>query len=59
MDLSAMSNSRKLVVEWFNPASGETISQNSIAAGSTSRSFSAPFTGDAVLYLVDTEGHKF
>src|SRR5438477_9812876 len=25
MDLSAMANSRKLAVEWFNPASGETI----------------------------------
>src|SRR5213594_3097644 len=58
MDLSAMASSRKLTVEWFNPASGETISQDSITAGSSSRSFSAPFTGDAVLYLVDTEGHK-
>src|SRR6266498_2305909 len=58
MDLSAMRNSRKLAVEWFNPASGETISQNPIAAGSSSRSFSAPFTGDALLYLVDSEGHK-
>jgi len=58
MDLSAMPNSRKLAVEWFNPASGETISQNSITARSSSRSFRAPFTGDAVLYLVDSEGHK-
>ena len=57
MDLSAMPESRKLAVEWFNPASGETISQNSITAGSSSRSFSAPFTGDAVLYLVDSDGH--
>jgi hypothetical protein len=59
MDLSAMPNSRKLGVEWFNPASGETISQTAIAAGSSARSFSAPFTGDAVLYLVDSEGHKW
>jgi hypothetical protein len=58
IDLSAMPNSRKLSVEWFNPASGETIAQNSIAAGSSSRSFSAPFTGDAVLYLVDSEGGR-
>jgi hypothetical protein len=58
MDLSAMPNSRKLKVEWFNPASGETISQNPIAAGSPSQSFTAPFAGDAVLYLVDTKGHK-
>src|SRR5437667_4936151 len=43
MDLSAMPNSRKLAVEWCNPASGETLSQNSIAAGSPSRSFTAPF----------------
>src|SRR5438093_11247689 len=57
MDLSAMPNSRKLAIEWFNPATGETLSQNSITAGS-SRSFCAPFTGDAVLYLVDTDGHK-
>ena len=58
MDLSAMPDSRKLAVEWFNPASGETLSQNSIPAGSSARSFSAPFMGDAVLYLVDSEGHK-
>ena len=58
MDLSAMLSSRKLAVEWFNPATGETMSQNSITAGSSSRSFSAPFAGDAVLYLADTEGHK-
>ena len=45
------------VHEWFNPASGETISHNSIPAGSSSRSFNAPFTGDAVLYLVDSVGH--
>ena len=57
MDLSAMPSSRKLAVEWFNPARGETISQDSIAAGSSSKSFSAPFAGDAVLYLVDSDGH--
>ncbi len=57
MDLSAMLNSRPLAVEWFNPANGETISQNSISAGSSSQSFRAPFSGDAVLYLVDSEGH--
>ena len=53
-----MSNSRKLLVEWFNPATGDTMAQQLIPAGSSSRSFTAPFTGDAVLYLVDTEGHK-
>jgi hypothetical protein len=58
MDLSAMPNSRMLAVEWFNPATGTTISQNPIPAGSSSQSFSPPFSGDAVLYLVDTSGHN-
>jgi Protein of unknown function (DUF4038)/Putative collagen-binding domain of a collagenase len=58
VDLSAMSNKRKLAVEWFNPATGTTTTQSPIPAGSASQSFSAPFSGDAVLYLVDTEGHK-
>jgi len=53
MDLSAMPNSRKLAVEWFNPATGETTIQDSIPAGASAQSFKAPFTGDAVLYLVD------
>ena len=58
VDLSAMSNKRKLVVEWFNPATGKTTTQSPISAGSASQLFSPPFNGDAVLYLVDTEGHK-
>ncbi|HZR17446.1 MAG TPA: DUF6298 domain-containing protein [Verrucomicrobiae bacterium] len=58
MDLSAMPSSRRLAVEWFNPADGATITENSIAAGSSSQSFSPPFSGDAVLFLVDTTGHK-
>ena len=58
MDLSAMPSTRKLAVEWFNPASGETITESPIPAGSPARSFRPPFSGDAVLYLVDTEGHK-
>ena len=58
MDLSAMPNSRMLAVEWFNPATGTTISQSPVTAGSSSHPFSAPFSGDAVLYLVDTSGHK-
>jgi hypothetical protein len=58
VDLSAMPNSRMLAVEWFNPATGATLSQNPITAGSSSQSFSPPFSGDAVLYLVDTAGHK-
>ena len=58
IDLSAMTNQRKLSVEWFNPATGTTTSQSPITAGSSSQSFTPPFSGDAVLYLVDTSGHN-
>ena len=58
VDLSAMPNSRKVAVEWFNPALGQTITGIPIPAGSSSQLFNAPFGGDAILYLVDTEGHK-
>jgi hypothetical protein len=39
-----------LAVEWFNPANGATITSGTVAAGA-SRSFTAPFSGRAVLYL--------
>jgi len=58
MDLSAMAHSRVLTVEWFNPETGMTVSQGPIVAGSSSQSFNTPFSGDAVLYLVDKAGHK-
>lgn len=58
VDLSAMPDSRMLSVEWFDPATEETIHQNPIPAGSHARLFSPPFSGDAMLYLVDTAGHK-
>jgi collagenase-like protein with putative collagen-binding domain len=58
VDLSAMSSSRTLAVEWLNPSTGDTATGDSVAAGSPSQSFSPPFGGDAVLYLVDTAGHK-
>jgi Putative collagen-binding domain of a collagenase len=58
MDLSAMPDSRLLAVEWFNPATGETIGQDPIKAGSASQSFKPPFSGDAVLYLADTGGRR-
>ena len=57
VDLSAMSGSRKLAVEWFNPTTGAAVSGDPIPAGSSSRSFRPSFGGDAVLYLVDTSGH--
>ena len=52
-----MSSSRTLSVEWFNPSTGVTTAGGSIAAGSSSRLFTPPFSGDAVLYLVDAAGH--
>ena len=58
MDLSAMPSSRMLTVEWFDPATGTTTSQNPVAAGSSAHSFTATFGGDAVVYMVDVEGHR-
>ena len=57
VNLSAMTSSRTLNVEWFNPSTGATTFGNPISAGSTSQSFTPPFSGDAVLYLVDAAGH--
>ncbi len=57
VDLSAMPSSRKLAVEWFNPSTGTVIVKDPLPAGSSSQSFTPPFSGDAVLYLVDTAGH--
>jgi hypothetical protein len=37
-------------VEWFDPATGETI-RSRATPGGTARSFTAPFPGDAVLFL--------
>lgn len=56
VDLSAMPSSRTLKVEWFNPSTGATIAGDPVPSG-PSRSFTPPFTGDAVLYLVDSAGH--
>jgi hypothetical protein len=57
MDLSAMSPSRTLAVEWLNPSTGSSIVGKPIPSGSSSQSFTPPFAEDAVLYLVDTAGH--
>jgi hypothetical protein len=57
VDLSAMPASRKLSVEWFNPATGTTLRSDPVLAGSDAQEFTPPFGGDAVLYLVDTQGH--
>lgn len=42
-----------LAVEWFNPENGTTVIAGSVA-GNASRTFQAPFSGDAVLYLRQT-----
>jgi hypothetical protein len=57
VNLSAMSGSRNLAVEWFNPSTGATIAGDPIPAGSSSRAFTPPYNGDTILYLVDTAGH--
>ena len=57
VNLSAMSGSRTLSVEWFNPSTGVATSGDPTPAGSSSQSFNPPFNGDAVLYLVDAAGH--
>jgi len=57
VDVSAMPPSRKLNVNWLNPATGEKITEDPIHAGWRAQAFTSPFKGDAVLYLVDTEGH--
>jgi hypothetical protein len=57
VDLRAMVSSRTLNVEWFDPGTGTTTSGGTVSAGSV-QSFSPPFSGDAVLYLVDSAGHN-
>jgi Putative collagen-binding domain of a collagenase len=54
VDLSAIPATRTLSVEWFNPDSGATITGTPISSGLAAQSFTPPFRGDAVLYLVDT-----
>jgi hypothetical protein len=42
--------SGRLAAEWFNPATG-TVSAGGEVAGGATRTFTPPFTGDAVLFL--------
>jgi Putative collagen-binding domain of a collagenase len=58
VDISAMPSSRSLAVEWFKPSDGASIAGKTISAGSSSQSFTPPFSADAVLYLSDTAGHE-
>ena len=55
VNLSA--TTRSLNVEWFSPATGATTSGGAITGGAT-KTFTAPFSGDAVLYIVDAAGHN-
>jgi hypothetical protein len=57
VNLSAMPSSRTLSVEWLDPGTGTIHPAGTVAAGATV-TFTAPFSGDAVLYLVDTAGHN-
>ena len=56
VNLSALSNSTTLRVEWFNPSTGAAIAGKLIPGGSSSLTFSPPFSGDAVLYLAGENG---
>jgi hypothetical protein len=49
---------RTLNVEWLNPSTGAIITGGTVNGGSASQSFTPPFSGDAVLYLVDAAGHN-
>lgn len=51
VNLSATTN--LLNVQWLNPATGTVTNIAAINGGSSARSFTTPFSGDAVLYLVD------
>ena len=56
VNLSA--TTRTLNVEWLNPSTGAVTNGGTISGGSASQSFTPPFSGDAVLYLVDSAGHN-
>jgi hypothetical protein len=57
LDLSGVPPSRKLSAEWFNPSTGKKTEGGPVTAGSKATSFTAPFSGDAVLYVMDVAGH--
>jgi hypothetical protein len=52
VDVDLSSSPIGLMVEWFNPADGAIIEDGTVQGGTT-RSFTAPFPGDAVLYIYD------
>jgi len=50
VDVDLTGSPIKLLVEWFNPADGTFVMDDMVQGGAT-RSFVAPFSGDAVLYV--------
>ena len=50
VNVNLAATSGNLSVEWFNPSNGATTSGGTVAGGAN-RSFTPPFSGDAVLYL--------
>ena len=54
VDLSGLPEGRQLAVEWFDPSTGAVVHARTISAGAALQRFTAPFSGDAVLYLSET-----
>jgi hypothetical protein len=52
VDVDLSNSPVDLMVEWFNPADG-TIVNDTAVQGGVPQSFTAPFSGDAVLYIYD------
>src|SRR5262249_3408913 len=55
--VNVSATTRVLNVELLNPSTGAVSPGGTVTGGSTSQSFTAPFSGDSVLYLVDAAGH--
>ncbi len=53
LDLSAVPASRRLSVEWLNPATGAESKGEPVVGGSPRQLFTPPFAGDAVLLVQD------
>jgi hypothetical protein len=53
VSVNLAATTRTLSVEWFNPANGQASAGASVAGGTT-RWFTSPFSGDAVLYVHDS-----
>jgi hypothetical protein len=58
VDLSGTPEQVQLAAEWFEPATGAVQAGEPVAGGAT-RSFTAPFAQDAVLYLSDQSANGY